>query len=830
MSIAPVIASEPQGMQLFGRSNGDNYIVERAHPDSMPALTMRKINIFYFDSVSQTVQSLTAGQTQFMLIKLMSTQYSINTKYYDQLSIEANVRNKPSDPPLNFAVNRGTWELHASLGKTLNNIPSRQIEEVNNYQHNKTLISSPPWLYLVMRSLVVGVVMLLAALIWVIYLRKLVNKREQAERALSDQMALMRAMFDGTPHPIFVLDREGRLLICNSHYLKTIGVELDHIINKTVIESAFPETGCGKVQLQAFHDEFLQVMSDETSSIHDRKLHTTDGRVLTVYQWLLPFKDSDGVVIGLVAGWVDISERQRLLEELQSAKKSADDASRAKSVFLATMSHEIRTPMNAVIGMLELALKKANHGIVDRFAIEVASGAARELLGLIGDILDIARIESGRLSLVPERANVRELVEAVVRVFEGAARQKSLQLNLSFELTCSNDVLIDPMRFKQVLSNLLSNAIKFTHAGEVRLNVKALHSINDERLSLWISVTDTGIGISEEDQARLFNPFEQASNHNQSFRGGSGLGLVISRTLCEMMQGQLRLSSQPGKGTRVEIVLDLLTLPDLPVVEAVVGPELLPQGQPLKILVIDDYPANRLLLSQQLSYLGHQVCDAEDGAHGLRDWRKGQFDVIITDCNMPIMSGYDLARAVREEERTQNASRCLILGFTANAQIEEKQRCIDAGMDDCLFKPISIKDLSARLNLVQTDLVGLQVNPPITDIGGIGDDINLTALEQLTQGDQAAVQGLLRDLASSNEEDMHRLTRLFTSHDLQGLADLAHRVKGGARIINAQHLIRCCEQVEEACSGFDSVQLLDSVETLQLAMEQLASLLEPLTR
>ncbi|MGY4819418.1 transporter substrate-binding domain-containing protein [Pseudomonas chlororaphis subsp. piscium] len=779
------------------------------------------VNITYVDSISSAAQAVAMSKVQGTLMNLMSARHLINTQYRDQLRIVAGATGSMADLLYSFAVDRDALELHSILDKALINISPEEIDEVISYWRNKAATSETTWIQykpIIVRSLVIGGLMLLAAIIWITYLRKLVSKREQAERALSDQISLMRALFDGTPHPIYIRDRAGSMLICNTHYLKAMNVELEQVIGKTIVDAAFAD----QLQTQAMHEEYLQVMAEDSPRIQDKTVYTTDGRTLTIYQWLQPFKDSDGIVIGLVAGWIDVSERQHLLEQLQSAKKSSDDASRAKSAFLATMSHEIRTPMNAVIGMLELALKKANQGIVDRFAIEVAYGAAREQLDLIGDILDIARIESGRLSLAPERANVRELVEAVVRVFEGAARQKNLQLFLDFDLSCKSDVLIDPQRFKQILSNLLSNAIKFTQIGEVRLTVRALPGFDNERLALWLSVTDSGIGISEEDQAQLFSPFTQASNHNQPVRGGSGLGLVISRTLCEMMHGQLRLSSQLGKGTRIEIALDLLTLPDLPAIE-VVKPKLQPQARPLKILVIDDYPANRLLLSQQLSYLGHQVSDAEDGAHGLRDWRNGHFDVIITDCNMPLMSGYDLARAVRDEEHNLNLSPCLILGFTANAQAEEKQRCVDAGMDECLFKPISLKDLSVHLNQVKTGPAP-RLEPP--QVMASSENIDLTSLEQLTRGDQNTIRNLLGDLASSNEEDMHRLTRFFFNHDLPGLSDLAHRVKGGARIIRAQHLIQCCEQVEDACSGLDSVRLLHSVEALQLAMEQMASQLE----
>jgi two-component system sensor histidine kinase EvgS len=509
----------------------------------------------------------------------------------------------------------------------------------------------------------------------------------------------------------------------------------------------------------------------------------------------------------LVLGWVVYL--RRLLEQLRVAKASADDANRAKTTFLATMSHEIRTPMNAVIGMLELALKKADQGVMDKSAIEVASGAARGMLDLIGDILDIARIESGKLSLVPARANLRELIEAVARMFDGLARQKQLSLDLDLDAASDEDVLIDPLRFKQILSNVLSNAIKFTDQGQVRLSLRAEPVAGDKRLAIRVLIEDTGPGISAQDQQRLFSPFTQVGDHAQGAGGGSGLGLVISRTLCEMMGGTLALSSVPGQGTQVEIQLAVPLLEALPHTAATEVQT--PPGQVLKILIVDDHPANRLLLCQQMKYLGHPVQEAEHGVQGLRAWRDGQFDVVITDCNMPLMSGYEMSRAIREEERARALSPTVILGFTANAQPEEKARCIEAGMDDCLFKPISLQQLNARLVLITSP----------RDAPAPAGDFDLTTLEQLTGGDRLSIHPLLKELLASNAMDRERLLDLSSRHDVSGLADLAHRIKGAARIIQAEPLVVACDALEGACREGINVALTESVEAVCRAMEHL---------
>jgi two-component system sensor histidine kinase EvgS len=525
-----------------------------------------------------------------------------------------------------------------------------------------------------------------------------------------------------------------------------------------------------------------------------------------------------GALLLLALAWIvwqrrQIRLRQQLLSQLQDAKDAADDANRAKTTFLATMSHEIRTPMNALLGMLELALKRADEGVTDRSAIEVASNAGQQLLALIGDILDIARIETGHLSLTPERANLRSLVESVCRVFEGLARQKNLAWRVELADRSDCDVLIDPTRFKQVLSNLLSNAIKFTRDGSVSLTLVVQPDFSGH-LAVSVSIEDTGVGISASGQQRLFSPFVQAENSRQSGRHGSGLGLVISRTLCEMMGGRLQLDSVLGRGTRIDVSLDL------PVLQPLVGsdlpdPDAPAQSRLLRILVVDDYPANRLLMSRQLSYLGHSVMVAEEGQQGFDKWVEFDFDVVITDCNMPVLNGYELAAAIRDQERAQGLSPTLILGFTANAQPEEKARCLQAGMDDCLFKPIRLADLSAWLASKFAD----EPVPPIEAPSAA--DIDLSGLEQYVGDDHELITQLLIDLATTNRTDRVDLLEAHARDDRQVLRTLAHRIKGGALMVRAVSLIECCEGLEHACRDGRAVLIGDAVDQLQQAMKRL---------
>jgi signal transduction histidine kinase/CHASE3 domain sensor protein/FixJ family two-component response regulator len=655
-------------------------------------------------------------------------------------------------------------------------------------------------------------------------------------RARKRMEMMLRAMADSLPGALYQLrhDAQGKTRFT----FMSAGVTNVSGVGAACAAGTLPDWGAMVNDIdERDRVQFVAALAEATKSLspfrHDYRVMHGDGDLRCLHHEASLQRDRDGSILqnGYVA---DVSEQRRLEDALQEAKGTAESASLAKSAFLATMSHEIRTPMNGALGMLELLSLTKLDG-EQRTTLEIVRESGRSLLRIIDDILDFSRIEAGKLNVCPEATSLREVVEDMYDLYSGNASSKGLLIGRSVDPRISPAVRVDPLRLRQILGNFVSNALKFTSRGRIDISAELIGRA-DAHDRVRFSVQDTGIGISAENQQRLFQPFSQVDGGAAAQAGSSGLGLMICRRLAGLMGGSIEMVSAPGNGTRMvlELSLPIADAADLPKSDREKARDLLRNAMSMRriapdaaqaesegtlVLVVDDHPTNRTLLERQARALGYASESAEDGAEALEKWKSGRFGIVITDCDMPEMDGYALARAIRALESGNGRKRTPIIACTANALGGETEICMAAGMDDHLVKPVELSKILEKLDR----WLPIPLSAPVASAAAAAAPLDLSVLARISGGDAAIERDVIADFRLANDEDAAMLMRAVATSDMRQVMRATHRMLGASRTVGAVGFARVCERIEHASRASDWPAVAASMEAFHQEWTRLNS-------
>jgi two-component system, NarL family, sensor histidine kinase EvgS len=688
-------------------------------------------------------------------------------------------------------------------------------------------------------------------------------QHQRAQQVLEQRGQFQTLLLESAQVAIFAVDDQGVFTQINPFAERLLGRSQSALLGQATLDVIFDRDALAALanMLNTTYGEHvaedwraLFALAKHREAPREIMMVHQRGRAFPVLLALSLMQDESTGAAGLLAVATDLTQIKRLERALRDSEARARDASQAKSAFLAAMSHEIRTPMIGVTGMIEV-LGYTALDTEQRRALGVIQSSAETLLRIIGDILDFSKIEAGKMEIEPVPTSLAGLLESVAANFSATASAKGLLLKTDIDPNLERAHYADPVRLRQVLGNFLSNAIKFTEQGSVTAAIDCdRHDPSQGAMgedTVVLRVTDTGIGVSAEAQARLFQPFSQAELDTTRKFGGTGLGLAISRRIADLMGGSIEMESAPGAGTTMRFIVSLQRAPEdeLPEVgmpgKHMTGftPRKLPSVQEAEaerslILLVDDHATNRQVIQRQLALAGYASEVAEDGLAGLQHWRTGRYALLLSDVHMPQMDGHAMTRVIREEEAVKGLPRTPVVALTAAVLKGEAERCLDAGMDDYLTKPVGIQALGVCL---QRWLPHTCILPSSIDVSSdtflqekprkhlSSDALDVAAspvlcaetLEELSGGIPDEIRALLSDYFDCTDADIDELPQLLAANDRNALITQAHRIKGAARLVGAQVLADVAARLEAAIREEDTMHIPVELAALTSAYTQL---------
>ncbi|MEO5342994.1 MAG: PAS domain-containing protein, partial [Gammaproteobacteria bacterium SHHR-1] len=655
---------------------------------------------------------------------------------------------------------------------------------------------------------------------WMVGTHLDITERKQAEEQLMTSQERLQLVFDGINDGVWDWDLGNNSLFLSPTWKAQLGYRDDE-----------------------FHSSFdnfkAQVHADDLQALLDHLDHYLNGKVSDFkaefrmrhkdggWRWIMGrgqcLRNPSGRPYRMVGSHTEISERKVLEQRLEAAWAKAEASSLAKSEFLANMSHEIRTPMNGVIGMTELLLDQPLNP-QQREMTQTIKRSAEALLVIINDILDFSKIEAGKLRLETINFNLPRLFQDIGSFLRVPATDKGLEFQLQLADDLPQWYLGDMGRIRQILINLLNNAIKFTAQGFVRLECRLLQRDADS-CRLQFRVQDTGIGMSKEQQAGLFQRFSQADSSTARQYGGTGLGLAISRQLAELMGGKLGVESQPGEGSIFWFSL-CLTLGKTEAEQA--GPARHKRFQ-AHVLVVDDVSTNQLVATGLLKRMGVSADCANNGQEALDRLSQSDYDLVLMDAQMPVMDGYEAARRIRHPASPVRNHRIPLIAMTANAMDGARADCIEAGMNDYISKPMQPSRLQEILQRYLPAAQQADTAPARPQQTAAADPASVQAplfdytqtLQGMMMGDSGIMSLVLQELERDLPQMLRQLEQAVSRQDAQAIERLAHKLKGAAGNLGAERFCTQARRLEQAAKQGLIQEMAALLEQLQPLQRQL---------
>lgn len=800
--------------------------------------------------------------------------------------------------------------------------------------------------------------------------QRLLSEAEEARARLAEQNSFIESILDAVPMALVYKDAETRYLGVNRTFEAMSGARRTDLIGKRALESGmFTESE------QIYRQTQTEAVMRGAIIREERQLRLPDGQERTMLQQMQAFKGPRGEVLGSVSAFVDVTELKETQYELEKAKEAAEAATRAKSEFLASMSHEIRTPMTGITGMADLL---ANTRLDDqqRHMLHTIRESGFALITVVNDILDFSKIEAGKLDLERAALAVEDVIDGVATILSPGASNKGIGINTFVDPQLPQFVKGDPTRVRQILFNLVGNAIKFCDGHDIGIRAERVKPDDSERIWVRFSVLDRGIGISPENQTKIFEAFSQAESSTTRRYGGTGLGLAISTRLTQMMDGQIGVESAVGRGSTFWVEIPFLhadtDVPDetaallrgvhvwligapepraqalmaylkaadatitsiagidmtraklasrqegasnvflvdagmnlgrqMDVIDAIrESPQLkgnpivvvhdalrngkstfqkdttVLDGNPLNrrrliaalaratgrspsgpeheidatlqaiaapsveeavtrrelVLVAEDNPTNQDVIRRQLNTIGYACEIAEDGAEAFEAFQSGRYALLLTDCHMPNMDGYELARAVRKHEKN-SAQRVPIIAITASTLEKEAELCFAAGMDDYVKKPFTLQTLRSVMKkwlpLAEERTkkqshsaaeYGIDQTGPTTDAKTASDSaqpLDLAVIREVLGDDEIAINEVLRNFTAPAQAIFEVMRHAVKSQQADDTKGGAHKLKSAARTIGARGLGETFEALEVAAAERDWKQVSTLMAKAQIEL------------